>query len=45
MTKWTALAVEDRMIAAESTRRRLPEETLRGSHSTWPDVVRDSFEA
>jgi hypothetical protein len=31
--RWTALAVEDRMIAAESTLQRPLEETLCGSPS------------
>jgi len=45
MKGWSWSMVEDRMIAAESTLRRLPEEALRGNNSSWPDVVRESFEA
>lgn len=42
---FTPLDIDARMIAAESTLRRLPEPMLRGFGSGWPDVVRDSVES
>lgn len=42
---YTPLDIDNRMIAAESTLRRLPAPTLHGFHSGWPDVVRESIES
>lgn len=43
--RWTASLVEERMVEAADTLRRLPEERVRGFFSTWPPVIRDYWEA
>lgn len=42
---WTASLVEERMVEAADTLKRLPEERVRGYFSTWPTVIRDYWEA
>jgi Domain of unknown function (DUF6362) len=42
---WTASLVEERMVEAADTLKRLPEERVRGYFSTWPPVIRDYWEA
>lgn len=43
--RWTASLVEERMVEAADTLKRLPEERVRGYFSTWPTVIRDYWEA
>ena len=43
--RWTASLVEERMVEAADTLRRLPEERVQGYFSTWPPVIRDYWEA
>lgn len=43
--RWTASLVEERMVEAADTLKRLPEERVRGYFSTWPPVIRDYWEA
>jgi hypothetical protein len=43
--RWTASLVEERMVEAADTLKRLPEERIQGYFSTWPTVIRDYWEA
>ena len=43
--RWTASLVEERIVEAADTLKRLPEERVRGYFSTWPTVIRDYWEA
>lgn len=43
--RWTASLVEERMVEAADTLKRLPEERVQGYFSTWPPVIRDYWEA
>lgn len=43
--RWSASLVEERMVEAADTLKRLPEERVRGYFSTWPTVIRDYWEA
>lgn len=43
--RWTASMVEERMAEAALVLRRLPEERVQGYFSTWPEVVRDFWDA
>ncbi|MBM3950779.1 MAG: hypothetical protein FJ311_04930 [Rhodospirillales bacterium] len=43
--RWTASLIEERMVEAADTLKRLPEERIRGYFSTWPPVIRDYWEA
>lgn len=43
--RWTASLIEERMVEAADTLKRLPEERVRGYFSTWPAVIRDYWEA
>ena len=42
---WTASLIEERMVEAADTLKRLPEARVRGYFSTWPAVIRDYWEA
>lgn len=42
---WTAAMVAVFLEEAADTLRRLPEKRMRGYGSTWPDIVRDGWEA
>lgn len=44
-TRWTPSMVEDRMVEAADTLRRLPDTRVRGYASTWPPVVHEFWEA
>ncbi|MBM3555585.1 MAG: hypothetical protein FJX47_08535 [Alphaproteobacteria bacterium] len=43
--RWTASLVEERMVEAADTLKRLPEERIQDYFSTWPSVIRDYWEA
>ena len=43
--RWTASMVEERMAEAAHVLRSLPEERVQGYFSTWPEVVRDFWDA
>ncbi len=43
--RWTASLIEERMMEAADTLKRLPEERVRGFFGTWPPVIRDYWEA
>lgn len=42
---WTPSLVEERMVEAADTLKRLPEERVRGYFSTWPPIIHDYWEA
>ena len=43
--RWTASLVEERLVEAADTLRRLPEQRIQGYFGTWPPIVRDYWEA
>ena len=43
--RWTASLVEERLVEAADTLKRLPEPRMRGYTGTWPSIVRDYWEA
>ena len=45
MTTWTPERVEERLIEAADVLKRLPEERVQGYFTTWPEVVRDFWDA
>ncbi len=42
---WTPKLVEVTLAEAADTLRRLPEQRVRGYFNTWPDILRDGWEA
>lgn len=45
MAEWTPALVEQRLVEAADTLRRLPPVKVQGHASSWPPVVRDFWEA
>ena len=45
MADWTPALVEQRLVEAADTLRRLPPVKVQGHASSWPPMVRDFWEA